>query len=638
VRVVDAETGKDLKTFETGITDYYKPKAPDPAAQFRTGIPIPDVMRYAVAPDLSHLAYQRADATVAVVALAPGAKPRAVEITSGLHPTGLQFAPDGKTLFAFDLWGTLSRSDVATGKLLGSFSGGLWHADPAGKVLTTAGQDGIIRRWDLTTNKEIPLATGFRKDVRAVFTAAGLLVVGDVMGTIDVFDARTGRKVQEVPRWGDGTDWYTFAVSPDGRTLVATRPEGKMFWWDLAAGKELASVKLPGPVPDQMYKAITGMAFTPDGRQLVCSYQNGVLFAVDTETHKELWRVGLPTDRDWDAAVALAVSADGRQVARGLRRGGRTGDWGYGLQVLDAATGRPVKIVDVSERRGTDGLPSLMGAAYTPDGRFVVLVSLNGRVQVRHPDTLAEVSSWTTDSKYTASLGVSPDGRLVLTGDADGTVKVWELLTGKMVARFRGHRGTVASVAVSPDGKLLATGGHDQVAYTWSLKPAAAPDRPLDRLAGDDAERAWEAVWALAADPNGPKLLRERFPPVVEPKPETIQEWIADLDHPTFARREAASGALAKAWAVSEPAIRRALAASPSAEARQRLEKILAAIDRRPSKDDIAHSRAVQVLELANTPAARRVLEGWAGGLEGAWLTTDARAARARLRSRTPAN
>ena len=51
-----------------------------------------------------------------------------------------------------------------------------------------------------------------------------------------------------------------------------------------------------------------------------------------------------------------------------------------------------MRIVDVSETRGKEGLPSLMGAAYTSDGRFMVLVSLNGRVQVRHADTLAEPS------------------------------------------------------------------------------------------------------------------------------------------------------------------------------------------------------------------------------------------------------
>jgi hypothetical protein len=192
----------------------------------------------------------------------------------------------------------------------------------------------------------------------------------------------------------------------------------------------------------------------------------------------------------------------------------------------------------------------------------------------------------------------------------------------------------VASVAVSQDGKLLATGGYDQVAYTWSLMPPNVPDRPLDALIGDDARRAWEAVWALAADPDGPKRLRERFPPVAEPKPETVQQWIADLDHPTFARREAAETALAKAGRLTEPAVRRALEGKPTAEARQRLEKVLAGISHRPTAEDIVHSRAVHAMELANTEAARKVLAEWAAGTDGAWLTTDARAALERLRSR----
>jgi outer membrane protein assembly factor BamB len=486
----------------------------------------------------------------------------------------------------------------------------------------------------LPTNREVTLATGYYKSVHVVFTADGRLVVGDLAGTIDVCDPRTGRIVQEVPRWRDGVDWYTFGVSLDGRTLVANRMGDKLLWWDLAAGKELATTTVPGGVPDQHYHSIGSLVFTPDGSRLICSHHDGRLFAIDTQTRAELWRIGLPTDRDWDAVVALAVSADGRHVARGMRRGYRTGDWGYGLQVLDTVTGRPVTLANVSEQKDMDGLPDLMDARFTPDGRFVVLVSRNGRIQVRYADTLAEVASWTTASKYSLSLGVSPDSRLVLTGDDAGTVQVWELLTGKLVASFRGHRGTVASVAASPDGKLVATGGYDQVAYTWSLKPANVPDRPLDALTGDDARRAWEATWALAADPVGLKRLRDRFPPVAEPKPETIRQWITDLDHPTFARREAAETALAKAGRFSEPAVRRALEGKPTAEARQRLEKILAGISRRPTAEDVVHSRAVHAMELANTEAARKVLQEWAAGAEGAWLTTDARAALERLRTR----
>ena len=114
----------------------------------------------------------------------------------------------------------------------------------------------------------------------------------------------------------------------------------------------------------------------------------------------------------------------------------------------------------------------------------------------------------------------------------------------------------------------------------------------------------------------------------------TRRPWPDNSRRPgTFARRETATAALTKAGPLAEPALRRAIDDKPSAEARERLEKILASVSRRPTKDDVAHSRAVQAMELANSDAARKVLEEWAGGAEGAWLTVDSRAALKRLRA-----
>ena len=59
------------------------------------------------------------------------------------------------------------------------------------------------------------------------------------------------------------------------------------------------------------------------------------------------------------------------------------------------------------------------------------------------------------------------------------------------------------------------------------------------------------------------------------------------------ARREAASKALAEAGVLIELAIRKALAGKPTAEARERLEKILHAVNHTPTRDDLLHSRAV---------------------------------------------
>jgi RNA polymerase sigma factor (sigma-70 family) len=637
LRVVEVETGKELKAFATTADDYYV--EPEDTG-FTTGIRDSTLSRnrFAVAPDLSSVAYLRADLKLGVVSLAPGSKPRVVELPADFRPGRIWFGSDGKSLFTSNWGGAIARCDPVTGKHVATFRGhgngvGQWHTDPAGKVMTTTGQDGRVARWDLTTNKEIPLATGgFQSEVHVAVTADGRVIAGDRSGVIEVCSAE-GKPLYTIPG-ADGA-WSTFAVSPDGHTLVVARGQNTLLWWDLIAGKELAKTTIPGPVPDQVYHSINDMAFTPDGRRLLCSLQDAILFAVDTQTRKELWRVGPPTDRDFDAAHGLTVSADSRHVARGLRRGGRTGDWGYALQVLDVATGQSVQKIDVSEAREKYGLPDLKEARYTSDGRFIVLVSLNGRVQLRHADTLALVSAWMAGSQYAISLGVSPDGRTVLTGDDAGTIKLWELLTGKLVGSVTGHRGTVMSVAAAPDGRHVASGGYDKVAYVWDLKPAGpAPANPVERLLGDDAAAARAAIWALAADPDGPRRLRERFPPVTDPKPDVIRGWIADLDHPTFARREAASKALTEAGVLVEPAVRAALAADPTPEARQRLEKIVKALTHNPTPADVRSSRAVHAMELANTAAARRVLEEWAGGVAGAWLTVDAKRTLDRLRAR----
>ena len=86
----------------------------------------------------------------------------------------------------------------------------------------------------------------------------------------------------------------------------------------------------------------------------------------------------------------------------------------------------------------------------------------------------------------------------------------------------------------------------------------------------------------------------------------------------------------------ADPALRTALAGKPSAELRERAERLLSALD--PSAplagDDLRDVRAVQALELIATPAARRQIERLADGERHAVLTREATSAVARLGSR----
>jgi hypothetical protein len=107
------------------------------------------------------------------------------------------------------------------------------------------------------------------------------------------------------------------------------------------------------------------------------------------------------------------------------------------------------------------------------------------------------------------------------------------------------------------------------------------------------------------------------------------------VDHGELARRRQALQELEKIGEPASAAIRRALASGPPLEVRLRLGPLLEALDARPpSRDRLRAVRALQVLEGAGTPQARRILKGLARGAPDAELTQEAAAALRRSRGR----
>jgi HEAT repeat protein len=144
--------------------------------------------------------------------------------------------------------------------------------------------------------------------------------------------------------------------------------------------------------------------------------------------------------------------------------------------------------------------------------------------------------------------------------------------------------------------------------------PGAVPDdpRPLwDDLAGDDALRADLAVWRLAgAGPRAVALVRERLRPPPAVASEHVKRLIADLDNDDFDTRERASAELANLVEAAAPALRRALAAGPSAEQRYRLDALLA--DHKPTPEERQRQRAVRILEGTGAADAKALLKSLA--------------------------
>jgi hypothetical protein len=152
-----------------------------------------------------------------------------------------------------------------------------------------------------------------------------------------------------------------------------------------------------------------------------------------------------------------------------------------------------------------------------------------------------------------------------------------------------------------------------------------------------DAARAYHAVLALADCPDAVRYLETCVRPAKLPKTvvERVAAYLADLDSEEYAVRERATAALEGAGESVRPRLEGVLKSTTSAEVRWRLKQVL----ERLAPDHLPLSvvrdlRAVEVLEMAATPAARKLLGELAKGTPDARLTQDAAAALARLEKR----
>src|SRR5262249_39077472 len=139
-----------------------------------------------------------------------------------------------------------------------------------------------------------------------------------------------------------------------------------------------------------------------------------------------------------------------------------------------------------------------------------------------------------------------------------------------------------------------------------SLEPLAP--NPGDRdvagwwadLAGDDARRAYAAVWRLAqARRPAIAFLSEHLRSIPEPDVKQIHQHIRDLDSDSFELREKAFRELESLGSVVVTPMREALRKDPSPEVRRRLQRLL---EERPpvrlAPETLRCLRALHVLEL----------------------------------------
>jgi HEAT repeat protein len=148
-------------------------------------------------------------------------------------------------------------------------------------------------------------------------------------------------------------------------------------------------------------------------------------------------------------------------------------------------------------------------------------------------------------------------------------------------------------------------------------------------IAGDDAAKAYRALWALVAVPDQAlPLVRNTLRPVPAVTEDRLKKLIADLDDDDFAVREKATDELAKVGGAADSLLRRTLEGKPSAEQRQRLQRLLEQVRSvGTTTDGLRQVRALELLECVGTEEAKALLKELAKGAPGAALTEQAKVA-----------
>jgi WD40 repeat protein len=316
-------------------------------------------------------------------------------------------------------------------------------------VLVTAGDDGLVKLWNLSAGIQ-DIQTGSLHFSDLALSPDGELLTCICNTTCVVVNVKSGRIIHRGSLGGKaaGIDW-----SPSGdRFAVSSGTFEKIVVCD-RRGKKVYQVEHAGEIS-------TDVAYSPDGRRIAIVGPTHLLVC-DAEDGRQLH--GEQLAGDYESVVTF--SGDGKLLAYGGRLGR--------VIICDAANCQVVRKLPCESHTSAIAFGEMgsMLATGHADGRIRLWDTKSGELQ-------AELAG---HGRVVRDVVFSPDGRTLLSAAMDGTVRVWNVETERCYGVV--HRAFETStnmavedvlcrVSLSSDGRRLAIGRSVAVqrkVFVWDL-------------------------------------------------------------------------------------------------------------------------------------------------------------------------
>ncbi|RME61243.1 hypothetical protein D6779_00415, partial [Candidatus Parcubacteria bacterium] len=335
-------------------------------------------------------------------------------------------------------------------------------SSPSGSLVVGGTSNGAIYFWDAKKNvllSERTISTLSGRVINLAVSHNGRILASVHPGKLMLWNLETGKQLGEITQ--NGLNVNTIAFSMDDTYLVGGGDDSSVRVWD---------------VSDNTLPLVRWWEGTNGRIWAVCGSSNGSLLAVAAERRIILWDVATGSILNIDGSFSyhyknnnvLVFSPDGEYLALG-------NDMGNSIRVWHWLSGEWVF------EEGLNGDIALM--TFSPDGVYLVAGATGSKGQlvmwkVARGEQAEWEKVWETRLPYMTSAAFTPDGRLLIVGTKEG-VSFLDSTTGN-VLRAIDVGAAVDSVLIRNAGLQVVAGGEDGVLYVlgvphWKLIPTDTP-------------------------------------------------------------------------------------------------------------------------------------------------------------------